>query len=111
MKVGPRYEMTPENLAEALAMAEAATPSCRFGQTEVHDEEWKAILGRGDGDEVWCTWVPDGDTSLFAAVTGNGPTSEANARFFAHARDIVMALGAEVQRLRAQVSLEKGEPR
>ena len=45
-------------------------------------------------------WAAD-DTTLYTALTGNGPTSEANAAFIAMARDAVPALVAEVRRLRS----------
>lgn len=39
------------------------------------------------------------DDALFVAITGNGPTSEDNAHFFAHARTDVPALAAAVREL------------
>lgn len=65
---------------------------------------------------VWCPEHPDSQPdpegrptfAVLAAITGNGPTSKANAEFFAHARDDVpwlvdqvKSLQAEVERLRA----------
>lgn len=97
MKTEPRYEMNAGNLEEAIAMAEASTPGLRWGSCELTEEDSKKMLSRGVGDDIFMAWASDeaGET-LSAAVTGNGPTSEANARFFAHARDIVIALGREV---------------
>lgn len=55
-------------------------------------EKVTEMLGYGTGD-VWLVWLPEHpktvgeypapEHAVVAAVTGNGPTSEANARFIA----------------------------
>lgn len=115
MKTEARYEMTQENTVEAIAMARASTPGCRWGSVARTEAEFQAALDAGIGDTVWCTWIPDpdpkSDETLFVGVTGNGPTSEANARFLAHARDIVIALGEEVLELRGKLAeIERTSP-
>lgn len=49
---------------------------------------------------LWTAWSKDGEETLVVAVTGNGPTSRANAEFFASARKVVLGLISEVDRLR-----------
>ena len=56
------------------------------------------LTSHGDGP-VWCAWTGPEEDERYAALTGNGPTSEANARFFACARDIVIALIEDRRRL------------
>ena len=63
----------------------------------------------GSEDRVWITWQRNPDVDKFSAITGDGPTSEANARFFASARDIVLTLIEEINRL--QVAVAHSVPR
>jgi len=57
---------------------------------------------------VWCPKHPDSNPdpeghpthAVLAAITGNGPTSEANAEFFANARDDIPWLIYKVESLR-----------
>jgi len=66
--------------------------------------------------DVWVIWCPlhpdskpdpDGkpEFAILAAITGNGPTSEANAEFFANARDDVPWLIDELERARAGIEM------
>lgn len=94
-----RFDPTPENVALAIEHARRSTPDLKWGGVEHKPGEVEELLSKGAG-KVWLAWTGPKDAALYAAVTGNGPTSEANALFFAHARDVVIALGEEVQRLR-----------
>jgi len=69
--------------------------------------EWfREHLSYGQGD-IWCCHLPEHpkaigpddkpDHAILSAITGNGPDSEANAEFFAHAR---LALPAAARLLR-----------
>jgi hypothetical protein len=55
------------------------------------------------GDKVFGALVGQGEDELCVALTGNGPTSEANAEFFGSARKIVLGLVSEVDRLKTLV--------
>lgn len=60
--------------------------------------------------ELWAVHVPKGvDESLFVCLTGNGPTSEAHARFIAIAPWAIKALLAEVGALTATVAERDAE--
>ena len=54
--------------------------------------------------ELWAVHVSKGGESLFVCHTGNGPTSEAHARFIAAAPFAVSTLLAEVDALRHDVA-------
>jgi hypothetical protein len=56
----------------------------------------------------WIVYLPDdGERPRTMAVTGNGPTAEAHARFIAHAPEDIDALLAEVETLRAERDAER----
>lgn len=94
--------MTPAALAALKALAEGATEPTGYAgwePAEVTGEELAELLAKGTG-KVWFVWSGTVEDSLYVAITGNGPTSEANARFHSVARASVLALVAEVERLR-----------
>lgn len=58
-----------------------------FATTKERDD-WLCKIASHGGLEMWCVFVDnDRDESLFVAITGNGPTSEANARFIFEAKN------------------------
>lgn len=93
----------PEQLATWRALADAATA----GPWPLHDyhapleemvETFREMLEQGSGPVFW-TAKPE--TDLATAITGNGPTSAANAAFIAAARTAVPALLDECERLQS----------
>ena len=88
----------PEHFSKAVALAVAARDPEAWG--EMKTAELHAIAGTSE--KLWSVWCeqdrPDGSSVI--AITGNGPTSEANAEFFASARKVVLGLVSEVDRLR-----------
>jgi len=66
------------------------------------------IILHSSNPDLWCTGVYETDDPdaefLFTAVTGNGPTSCANADFIANARQDNLALLATIRELRARVA-------
>lgn len=47
---------------------------------------------------LWCAYVVRDGETLVTAITGDGPDSEANAKFFAGARGCVLALIEDLER-------------
>jgi hypothetical protein len=99
-QVPSRFEATIYNVATAIVLARASTPDLKYGGIEHAPGEIERLVARGDGKKVWVAWVGPKEEALYAAMTGNGPTSEVNAMFFAHARDIVITVGEDWQRYR-----------
>lgn len=95
-----RFELTEENVANALVIARRSTPALRWGEAPWTPGDFEKLLAKGSGP-AFCAWTGPKEDEVYAALTGNGPTSEVNALFFAHARDIVIALIEERTRLRA----------
>jgi hypothetical protein len=101
------------DLAAIKARADAATEGpWEFGTAPHPDSnetkaEYVANASCGDGP-LWVAWAPnltdDGYAYLVTGITGDGPTSEANATFIAHAREDVPKLVAEVKQLRAELT-------
>ena len=65
------------------------------------------IILHSSNPDLWCTGVYETDDPdaefLFTAVTGNGPTSCANADFIANARQDNLALLATIRELQARL--------
>jgi hypothetical protein len=92
----PGGALTPmERLAEIQARVKAATPSpLSWGEQNPGVdpvEDYRAHLAFGEGP-VYFVWAPkhprtggDPDACVAVAITGNGPTSAANADLIAHA--------------------------
>ena len=87
----------PLNRRRALDLAKASTDPTGFGEM---DTKWIHGLA-GDSEKLWSAFFDDNhpDGCLVVAVTGNGPTSEANAEFLASARKVVLGLLEEIDRL------------
>ncbi len=87
----------PANRRKALDLAKASTDPSGWGEM---DTAWVHGLA-GDPGKLWTAFFdedhPDG--CLVVAVTGNGPTSKANAEFLASARKVVLGLLEEIDRL------------
>ena len=95
-------------LAEIQERCDKATMGpIRVGivDTTLDPLEWfREHLSYGaDGADIWCCWLPEHPASqpdpegrpshaVLSAITGNGSDSEANAMFYAHARDDVPRL-------------------
>lgn len=100
--------MTAAELDELEALANAATPGpWLWGRhtfkTKDEAKEWiSETFEQREGLELWMSFVPDPERpgeSLFTAITGNGPHSEANAAFVAQLGDAVPKLIARVREL------------
>lgn len=103
--------MTNEELAEIEARANAATPGpwrAKWSE-QTHEEIIAAMSGmieKGGKEWHWvdCDAIHPGDTgNLVIAETGNGPTSEANARFIANARPDMLKLIEEIRLQRIKI--------
>ncbi len=98
--------ITDAELDEFERITTASTPLTGYGKLEFW--QLKGLLGRTTelDDKHWCAYtvppsVREEEGELIGAITGNGPTSEANARFFAGARGVMLRLISEVRRLNA----------
>jgi hypothetical protein len=80
--ISPEFIDTPEKLAEM----------CRL------------MFARGKEMRVWQAYTGDVDDALVVAMTGNGPTSEANARFITLAFRAWPKLIQEIRDQRALLS-------
>lgn len=105
--------MTKEELDALEALANAATPGpWLWGRhtfkTKDEAKEWiSETFEQREGLELWMSFVPDPERpseSLFTAITGNGPHSEANAAFVAQIGDAVPKLIARVRELAGQAA-------
>lgn len=110
--------MTEEELKEIRQRAEDSGAALRLGiSPEGTTEQLSQYLAdicaktEGGGRALWLVYglgeSEDYDDARIAAVTGNGPTSEANARFFARARVDTLRLLEEVESSRERE--RKGE--
>lgn len=98
----PTIQMTPGNERRILEIATAATRGdVRFGaETASVVAERVAEITRSEAADAWSVWVQRDDECLYTAITGNGPTSAANAELYAQARAFVLSYAEEVDRLR-----------
>lgn len=94
-----RFEASDENVALAIEHAKRSTPELKWGACEHEPGEIERLIAKEPGP-CWMAWTGPKDSALYAAIAGNGPTSEVNALFFAHARDIVISVGEDWQRYR-----------
>lgn len=97
-----RFELTEENVSRALDVARRSTPGLKWGEAPYKPGDMERLLTKGEGG-VYCAWTGPKEDEVYAALTGNGPTSEVNALFFAHARDLVIALIEERAELRGRL--------
>ncbi len=96
-----KFEITPDNLAQARGLATDSSAGLSFGNMPMDTDEWARVFNASASRTSWIAWCGPTDEAMVAAVTGNGPTSETNAAFFAVARPVVLALLDEVERLQA----------
>lgn len=106
-------DRTPLDLDAIRARADAATPGpwvpamAPSAESFETPAEYLMKTMYGKGLPLWVAWAPndtdDGFAYVVPAVTGDGPTSEANAEFIANARQDVPALLAEVTALLADL--------
>lgn len=94
----------PGHIATAHRLAYASTPSPEWGPMKAADLH---SLAEPDA-MLWTVFTPVEDGNDVCAITGNGPTSEANAQFFVDARAIVLGLVEEVDRLKTQLRNANG---
>jgi hypothetical protein len=112
--------LSGEELDALAELEQEATPGpWEFGRPAVATEAeavacfLHAYRGGPEGS-FWVNWVVDStpvrpeDNSLYVAVTGNGPTSEANARFNSAARNALPRLIAQVRELQRELLREDG---
>ena len=93
--------ITDDSLDEIERIALAAKEGDgKYGQ--ISRQDYDELPARtGEGDQFWTSYVDGGSEGpLVTAITGNGPTSEANALLFACARSAILALVDEVRRLK-----------
>ena len=109
--------MNPEALSAIESRLLAATPAP--GRVAIADpardpvDLYRENLSHGSGDVYGVMapehpgtvdgWAERPEHAVMVCLTGNGPTSRANAEFFAHAAEDVGALLAEVRRLNALI--------
>lgn len=101
--------MNEDTLGEILALATASTPCDGYGPVEKETAHGLADK-TSDRSQLWTSWAGPREDALITAITGNGPTSEANARFYSCARGAVISLVEEVRRLRERMSRMKMDP-
>ena len=108
--IGPN-EVTDAMLEELTLITEAATQDeWKWGHTGTETLEaacaWMTeTIGKRDNPDLWMAFCgdPDGET-ITTAFTGNGPTSEANARYLVAAQPInVYRLITEIKRGRNEI--------
>lgn len=100
---GKVIDMTvPGHIATAHRLAYASTPSPKWGKAKAAE----VFALAGPEDLLWGVFRAEDDAAC--AITGNGPTSEANAQFFVVARAIVLGLVEEVDRLKTQLRNANG---
>jgi hypothetical protein len=89
----------PINFQRAIDLALAATDASGWGEMKTDDLHALA----GESPLLFAAWQHAPGGPLVVAITGNGPTSEANAEFMASARKIVLGMVSEVDRLRTSI--------
>ena len=103
-----------DDLDRYEALAVAASANCSIGLFRSDSREDQALqfaesLALSPEGPIYIVYSkgvvsdfdPAGVIPLYSAITGNGPTSEANAEFYSVARENSIVLIAEVRRLRA----------
>jgi hypothetical protein len=106
--------MDDERLKKIEALAAASTDGNLLWGRETFASQAEAIaklaetLAKSESLELHSVFRDDPDMARFAAYTGNGPTSAANARFFAGARRVVLELVARVRELEAALESRRG---
>ena len=99
-----------EQLARACLMAGEGWQWGAFRGETIDDvvEELAKTARYGTDTNLWCVWLPDPESedgsSLIVCHTGNGPTSEAHARFLSIAPKLVLELVAKIREHEATIS-------
>lgn len=99
--------ISDDQLSAWMEVAGAASPTAlQYGPSRGDGREFILdAYNKGPAGSVHTVWYGDPDDALIVAVTGNGPTSEANAKHIAWSSPRnVTALIAEVRRLRAKLA-------
>lgn len=89
-----------EQIARASSDGDLKWGAETFATMDEANAKLAECLARSSSLKVHSVFREDPDMAAFAAITGNGPTSAANARFFAGARQIVLELVAAVREAR-----------
>lgn len=96
-----QIDLTPANRTELLEMLEASSGDLGYGQASACLFTECGLDSDDERRRLW--WVhtspPMGDDRNVVAITGDGPRSEANARFFANAKRIVLSLLERIDQL------------
>lgn len=99
-------------LADATPAPWNFAPGPHPDRTETKAEYLVGML-RGDQDKVWVAYAadPEGDAEdyLVPAITGDGPTSAANAALIANARNLLPALLADLRAARSLTRVARVE--
>lgn len=91
--------MTPENFSKAIDLARAASDCTGYG-TATSAAIGTLLEETASQGDIWWTH----DAGKFAvAITGNGPTSEANAAFLVDARAIVLGMVDRIDELETRL--------
>lgn len=99
------------DLQELAQAALASTPGAlRWGQDTYATEDdavaaFRSCLAKAPALDLNSVFLDRPEDLLIVAVTGNGPTSAANARFFCGARAAVLGLVGTVRTLQAQAAV------
>lgn len=111
---------TDEDLTKIRAFAESSTPGVAYGVYPGGSDPDEQLVELGKSlsfgvGEIYCVCAPLGDgtpiedAAQFSAITGNGPTSEDNAKFYSLARELVISLVDEVRIQRSVAELPRGD--
>ncbi len=85
---------------QALQLALASSADTSYTSDTVTAEDIITVV-EPNNDPFWYVWCPkDDNQTYFTALTGHGPTSKANAIFYSVARNLVIELVAEIERLK-----------
>ena len=103
--------MTEEELQRMEELEKGATGgpwTVELDDSERVKQEISAFIDRSGGRHFWCLVEgvfdeANAPNNLLPAMTGNGPTSEANANFIAAARSFITPAIAEIRRLREKI--------
>lgn len=112
-----RFTAEREEIARALLAAASPRP-WTFGRTTQDDAEsvvevFSHAYSAGEIGPIYVVAVPiDNETPVeeeckYTAITGNGPTSAANARLISQAPDLLEEALSEIRHLRSQLDYYK----
>lgn len=112
----PTLPAAPSATDDELAAIEARAKAASQGTTGVgvaaRDDdaaEWFAEkLSHGKGD-IFCVYLGDAAEGVVTAITGNGPTSEANAKFYKHAHADIPRLLERTKQAESALAAERAQ--